>query len=194
MEFRGYTLLEAEERILAKCIGRVFRQVVWDLNAVYMVATGGDSVKIEVLADAPPPEMAAAEYDEVVFVRVDSLNRPPEFNAGGEEGFWYKVLGENTSIIAVDVARTAVQFPGGVTFLPTEVSAGHRHVLADAGVVLTLPGGSILPAVSLFNSFGFATWPEPRLYDRVEVDQHLKGKYSLRRVAAIVATKRRKIL
>lgn len=179
MELQGHTLSDAEERILAACAGSAFRQIVWDINALYLVV-GDACIKVEVVADAPPRAVRNDEYDEIVFVRVHVMPQCHHFETAGENGFWYRVLATDARIQVVEVARTAIRFPSGLVASPESINCDEAYVVADAGVVLTLDDGRVLPAVSLFNSFGFATWPETRLYQRAEVEAHMRGKYVLR--------------
>lgn len=178
----AYVLTSDEERLLASCVDGVFRQVVWDVNAVYLVRGETDCIKIEVTADGPPPNVRSGGYDEVVFIRVKVLPRSPHFASEGEDGLCYRVLAADVRIQAVKIARTAVVFPSGRPALPSTVD--EQSVTVDAGVLLTLDDGLVLPAVLLHNSFGFATWPELRLYPSDDVDECLERCYSLRAPAA----------
>jgi hypothetical protein len=183
-----YTLTDAEERLLASCVGSTFHQIVWDLNAVYLVTGETGCIKIEVVADAPPRGIRCDDYDEIVFIRMESLAPSPHFELAGEEGFWYRVVASESRIRAIEIARAAVGFPSGVVSSPDTTNGEGAHVIADAGVLITLEDDLVLPAVPLFNSFGFATWPETRLYQRAEVDALLEGKYSLRPPHVQIAT------
>lgn len=179
MAAEGYTLTHSEERILASCVGSVFDQIVWDLNAVYLVSADTACIKIEVVADVPPPGVRSDEYDEVVFIRVDSFAPAPHFDSAGEEGFWYRVVASESRIRNVEIARAALCFPSGIVSSPNSIRDEDLYVLVDAGVLLTLDNDLIVPAVSLFNSFRFAMWPDARLYERAEVDSFVAGTYAL---------------
>lgn len=51
-----FTLTAADEHLLGKLVGTRVRQIVWDLNALYLVGAG-EALKVEVLADVPPTEV-----------------------------------------------------------------------------------------------------------------------------------------
>lgn len=173
-----FTLTAADEHLLAKVVGTRVRQIVWDLNALYLVGAG-DALKVEVLADAPPAEVRTDEYDELAYVHVEIVVPPPSFRSEGEEGYWYKVVAIEEEIRVIEVVRTTVCYPGGTIRRPGQSSGGQCCVTADVGVVVTLSHG-VIPAVARDNSFGFATWPEVRVYQREEVGDLLREKYELR--------------
>lgn len=174
-----FTLTPAEEKILGRLVGKRVRQLVWDLNAVYFV-TDGDVLKVETLADHPG-HVSSDRYDEVMFIRVGVDERPPQFEDDGEAGHWYKVVARESQILNIEVARTAVVYPASVPRHPDSVAADERRVFADAGILVTLADG-VLPGILLSNSFGFATWPEVRLYTRDEALQWLRNDFALRQL------------
>lgn len=103
----------------------------------------------------------------------------PSFLNDGEEGYWYKVVAIDEEIRAIEVARTMVCYPSGTIRRPGQSSGDQRGVTADVGVVVTLSHG-VVPAIVKDNSFGFATWPEVRIYQRQELEELLREKYEFR--------------
>jgi len=179
VEMPDFTLAPAHEALLGRLVGMRVQQIVWDVNALYVVLSGL-AVKIEVFGDWPGPSVSSDKYDELVFVRPSRIAPSPIFMSTGEEGLWYKVVAQNTNICRVEVARTTVVFPGGQIVNP---KMDARGVLADVGVIFTLESG-VVPAVLLENSFGFATWPEIRCFERSEALSILGDAYQLRSLTA----------
>jgi hypothetical protein len=178
MMHTDFTLTATDEHLLGRLIGTRVRQIVWDLNALYIVGAE-EALKVEVLADAPPIEVRTDQYEELVYVDLETIVPPPSFRNDGEEGYWYKVVAIDEEIRGVEVARTMVCYPSGTTRRPDRFLADERGVTADVGVLVTLSRG-IVPAVVCENSFGFATWPEVRVYQREELAELLREKYVLR--------------
>lgn len=176
-----FILTAADEHLLGRLVGTLVRQIVWDLNALYLVGTE-EAVKVEVLADVPPAEVRTDEYDELVYVRPGTVMPTPTFRNDGEEGYWYNVIAIDERIRAIEVARTMVCYPSGTIRHPGRFSTDQRVVTADVGVVVTLSQG-VVPAVVRDNSFGFAALPEIRIYRREELAELLRDKYELRSLA-----------
>lgn len=175
-----FILTADDERVLGTLIGACVRQIVWDLNALYLVVAE-NALKVEVVAEVPPVEVRTDQYDEVVYVQLKLVMPAPTFRDEGEEGFWYKVVACREEIRAVEIARTTVWYRGTIR-PPGPVAGGdERCVIADVGVVITLSSG-VIPAVVRDNSFGFATWPEIRIYSREELPELLGSNYELRAV------------
>jgi hypothetical protein len=173
----SFTLAPEEESALLHQVGKAPVQLVWDLNAVFFVGVAG-TLTVETFADCPT-EVASDEFDEVVFIRVSDDARGFRFCNEGEDGYWYRVVANNSPILSIEVARTCTTFPSGDTVSPASAECCGRSVLTDAGIIITLAEG-IVPAVQLGTSFGYAVWPEPRLYSRDEVMETLGADFEIR--------------
>lgn len=179
IDMRDFTLTSSHETLLGQLVGRHVRQIVWDLNALYVIRDRS-ALKVEVFADWPGSDVTADNHEEIVFIRPWQITPAPVFRATGEEGYWYTVVAEEADILGVEIVRMTVVFPSGRS---VNCSVGTKSVIADVGVILTLREG-VVPAVLLGNSFGFATWPEIRIYRREEVMQILGNACHLRALDA----------
>lgn len=167
---------EETERLMA-LLNLTVRQVVWDINAVYLVAHTG-TTKFETVVRRPESPQPG-EYDEAATIAVESLVKSPTFCNVGEEGFWYKVVAQDVVINHIEVVRTAVRMPGETLVAPhSRQEEGTAINACDCGVLVTTSAG-VLPAVQVNNAFGFHNWPEVRMYKRDEIARVLDARYQI---------------
>lgn len=173
-----FTLAPTAIEMLRDLCGRVVEQVVWDINAVYFVEQH-NALKVEAQAERPESP-APDESDELLCLTAERLEQAPRFYSGGEEGFWYKVLGENVRILGIDLVRTSILFPSETLAHPSawEENPQIGVNIVDCGLLVHMEEG-ILPAVQRQNSFGFHSWPEIRLYKSSEVEAVLGPDYQV---------------
>lgn len=147
------TLHHASLQSLRSLIGQIADQIVWDINAIYVLNNAG-GIKIEALSVGPvSPE--SDSFDEVFPVTVQSLNEPMHFLPQGEPGYAYRVLAANERITAVDIVRTCIRFPSEEIMPPSNFNDAEVGMnLVDCGVIIHTSAGA-LPAVQFHPAFGF---------------------------------------
>ena len=146
------TLPQASLKSLRSLIGQVADQLIWDINAIYVLNSAG-GFKIEALSVEPvSPE--PNNFDEVFPVTVQSLIEPVHFLPQGEPGY-DRVLAANERISAVDIVRTCIRFPSEEVMLPSEFNDAEVGMnLVDCGVNIDTAAGA-LAAVQFHPAFGF---------------------------------------
>ncbi len=177
----GNVLLSAaEHRLLVSLQGTPVAQLVWDINAIYVVESDR-TVKVSAIADRPSAADADT-YDEATFIGVSIDRNSRTFHSQGEPGRWYQVVAESSRIVQIEIVRSYIGTPGSWLVPPAERETTAKTVTpVDCGILITTPEG-VLPAVQLGHSYGFAVWPEVRLYTREEVLTSLADKYEVRPV------------
>ena len=181
-----FLISPAERQLLAQLIGTVARQLVWDLNAIYIVTADG-TIKIEV-QDCRPDSPVPGPFDEMFGLAVFPEPSGPTFRSGGEDGMWYRVVAQESTITGIALARTVLLMPEERIVHPLRVDGepGMPN-LVDCGVLIETAAG-VLPGVQRDNCFGFETWREVRLYTRDEVDRILGADYEMIPLHAASAT------
>jgi hypothetical protein len=171
-------LLSPDEReLLSSLIGRTARQIVWDINAIYVVFEA-TTFKIEAVVETPE-SLHPTDYDEACVIRVLREGENFTFSDEGEEGHWYSVIARNEQILDIEIARAIVLIPSEDVVPPgAEVPPDQTANACHCGVAITLRSG-ILPAIQLNNTRGFTSWPEVRLYSREELLARLGADYRL---------------
>jgi hypothetical protein len=146
-------LQQASLKNLRSLIGQIADQLVWDINAIYVLNSAG-GFKIEALSVEPvSPE--PNNFDEVFPVTVQSLTEPVHFLPQGEPGYVYSVLAANERITGVDIVRTCIRFPSEEVMPPSEFNDAEVGMnLVDCGVIIHTTAGA-LAAVQFHPAFGF---------------------------------------
>lgn len=162
---------------LANLVGTRVRQLVWDLNAIYLVGASG-ALKVEA-ETRTPSSPDPSEFDEAACLAVGPETDGLVFRDAGEEGHWYRVVAADVLVERVEVVRTGLAMPGErVWALTAPAPPGSTVTPCDCGILITTPAG-VLPAVQTENAYGFMNWPEVRLYERAEVERSLGDRYQI---------------
>jgi len=112
-------------QILKALIGTRVDQIVWDINAVYLVEPTR-TTKIE--ADNAIPEWSGRGTAEVFPITVRVLQRM-QFAPEGESRKIYRVMAENVVISNVELVRVGVQFGPEKVVHPSSITATQENVL-----------------------------------------------------------------
>jgi hypothetical protein len=176
--FNGMTsflLQDQELDFLRDLGGQTIRQLVWDINAVYVCGVR-DVIKIEAQADCP---LGDASSGEVVYLSVGRDESGHVFEQPTPAPFAYALVASETSIDWVALVRTTVLLPSEVTRSPkSRVPTSEATFQTDCGVLLGTARG-VLPAVQFGNSFGFMYLPGKRLYSPSEVEMLIGSEYEV---------------
>src|SRR5689334_25415375 len=92
-------------RSLRWLVGARADQIVWDINAIYVVGPNS-TTKIEATS-VTPHSAEPHEFDEVFPISVSVTHQAQRFQADGEPGLAYRVLVENEYITDIEIVRLA---------------------------------------------------------------------------------------
>ena len=149
----SHTLDASSLRRLKRIVNARADQLVWDINAVYIVGPN-ETTKVEALAvtlESPQPD----KFDEVFPITVGISNSGSRFDKAGEEGLAYRVAAEDVNITTVDIVRVAVQFPADKTVQASTVDDQAPGInVVDCGVLVHTDRG-VLIAYQRHPGFGF---------------------------------------
>ncbi len=171
-------LLSAEEvRILQSLVSIQVSQIVWDLDAFYFVLTD-KIIKVEIEVAVPESE-EPYEYDEVFYIEVKEINENTVFCSTGEEGFWYKVIKENETVLKIKLVRTIIKFPEETLINPDLADWNAPSLnFVNCGLLFYVKDG-VVPAVVFENSFGFDNCDKIEIYQEEEIIEELGEKYQI---------------
>ncbi len=169
----SFTLSEQERSCLLSLLGMRTR-LVWDINAVYLVAPLG-TVKVEAVTDVP----VAGTWVDVAYLHVSTGQVRDDFPAPAPPPFAYDVIDGDALVEAISIVRTTVLVPDDRIQSPLDpVPPGAQAFATDCGALIATPRG-ILPAVQFRNTFGFCFLAEHRFYQDSEVDALLGNDYEI---------------
>jgi hypothetical protein len=166
---RKHTIDAAGLRMLRGLVGGAAKQLVWDLDAVYVVRGDGILRIGQKLGLIESP--ATGEREDIWPVKAGLCGDNPVFKEEGEPGKSYWVVAVDEPITRIEIVRVAIRFPAGPgqweVVPPSSVDADARDVeLIDCGVFIHTPVG-VLPAFpGVWFAFGFrhdGLVPEPSI-------------------------------
>ena len=172
-----HTLNPQSIRSLKRLVGARADQLVWDLNAVYVVGPTS-TTKIEATSVTPAsPE--PHPYDEIFPIAVTVSQEAPTFHREGEVGFAYRVLAENVYVTAIEVVRVAVVFPEETEVSASLITLGTQGSnVVDCGVFIHTPVG-VLAAFQRHPGFGFGSKAPIKLLESAAAKALLPSAYEL---------------
>jgi hypothetical protein len=146
---RTNTIDAAGLRTLRGLVGGHAKQLVWDINAVYVVRAAG-TIKIEKklgVVESPTTHVR----EDVFPLSVGTCREDISFKEEGEPGFGYWVVAVDEPITKIEIIRVAIRFPRGPqpweAVPPSSVRADASDVeLIDCGVFVHTPVG-VLAAI-----------------------------------------------
>jgi hypothetical protein len=151
-----HTLDLNARRRLGRLIGTRFDQLVWDLNAVYLVQAD-ESTKIG-LTCAAVESRQTGQREEIHPLTVSAYPTTERFVEDGESGFAYWVVATDETITGIDLIRGAVRFPPWELVRPSSVPAGEPDVFVfDGGVFVHTTAGVLAAIPCAPMMYGFAS-------------------------------------